>query len=90
LGEDQIEITSLFPNEEIPYTFVMPSSYSNFKSLLQDQSIERQTLIIDRIRACNHISLLPENKGKMKVCELFFIHFMMLFRYFMNIYYKGC
>jgi len=66
LGENQEEITSLSPDEDIPFTFVMPSSYSNFKSLLQDQSVERQSLIISRIRACNHISLLPENKEKMK------------------------
>eukprot|EP01130_Rhizamoeba_saxonica_P000948 TRINITY_DN10828_c0_g1_i1.p1 TRINITY_DN10828_c0_g1~~TRINITY_DN10828_c0_g1_i1.p1 ORF type:complete len:748 (+),score=183.65 TRINITY_DN10828_c0_g1_i1:13-2256(+) len=61
------EITSLGPEEEIPFTIVMPSSYANFTSLIDDQSPRRQDTIIKRIRACHHLSLSPGNRDKLKV-----------------------
>lgn len=63
------EVTSLGTEEEIPFTISMPSTYKVFLDIIDKQSVERQAVIIKRIRACNHVSLSEKNKEKMKVSE---------------------
>jgi len=61
------EVFQLTPDEELPYVFVIPSSFDNFNILLANQSIDRQKLILQRMRATNHPSVSADNKEKMKV-----------------------
>eukprot|EP01120_Amphizonella_sp_Union-15-10_P012908 TRINITY_DN586_c0_g1_i4.p1 TRINITY_DN586_c0_g1~~TRINITY_DN586_c0_g1_i4.p1 ORF type:complete len:572 (+),score=116.88 TRINITY_DN586_c0_g1_i4:192-1718(+) len=60
------ELTSLGPKEEIPYTIGIPSTQENLDKILDGQSVERQLLILQRIRLCNHVSFSKENRDKMK------------------------
>eukprot|EP01129_Flabellula_baltica_P007707 TRINITY_DN3010_c1_g5_i1.p1 TRINITY_DN3010_c1_g5~~TRINITY_DN3010_c1_g5_i1.p1 ORF type:complete len:791 (-),score=212.66 TRINITY_DN3010_c1_g5_i1:186-2558(-) len=70
------EISSLNADDDIPFVIVMPTSFESFNNLVEGQSAERVKLIIERIRASNHVSLLPENKDKMKkFVEYLFLRF---------------
>lgn len=64
---DLPEVTSLGTEEEIPFTLSMPSTYNFFLDIIDKQSVERQAVIIKRLRACNHVSLSEKNKEKMRV-----------------------
>ncbi|KAL0965870.1 hypothetical protein UPYG_G00286870 [Umbra pygmaea] len=51
---------------ELPYTFKIPETYSDFKGLLQGHPADHQCIILARTRACNHPSLGILNKVKLQ------------------------
>uniref|UniRef100_UPI00398F5AC9 nucleolar protein 14 n=1 Tax=Pristiophorus japonicus TaxID=55135 RepID=UPI00398F5AC9 len=51
---------------ELPFTFPVPESYADLKSLLTGQVTEKQCLIVERIQKCNHPSLAAGNKAKLE------------------------
>ncbi|XP_051875320.1 nucleolar protein 14 [Pristis pectinata] len=51
---------------ELPFTFSVPKSYEDLKSLLAGQEAEKQCLIVERIQKSNHPSLAAENKPKLE------------------------
>ncbi len=51
--------------KSIPYTIQMPKSYEDFSKLLDKNSPETQTVIIERIIKTNHQRLLKQNREKM-------------------------
>ncbi|XP_059830130.1 nucleolar protein 14 [Hypanus sabinus] len=51
---------------ELPFTFSVPKSYEDLKSLLTGQDAEKQCLIVERIRKSNHPSVAAENKAKLE------------------------
>ncbi|XP_076992393.1 nucleolar protein 14 isoform X2 [Tamandua tetradactyla] len=51
---------------ELPYTFAVPESYEDLKSLLSGRSMEDQLLVVERIQKCNHPSLSAGNKAKLE------------------------
>ncbi|GAM25169.1 hypothetical protein SAMD00019534_083440 [Acytostelium subglobosum LB1] len=54
-------------SEEIPFTFDVPKSVDELNQWLAGRNQEEKELVYTRIRVCNHISLKPQNKEKMKV-----------------------
>ncbi|EFA74997.1 U3 snoRNP protein [Heterostelium album PN500] len=54
-------------SEEIPFTFDVPKSIDELNQWLAGRTQEEKNLIYTRIRVCNHVSLKPQNKEKMKV-----------------------
>ncbi|EGC38706.1 hypothetical protein DICPUDRAFT_148604 [Dictyostelium purpureum] len=54
------------PVETIPYTFDVPSSIEELNEWLENRNDEEKQTILSRIRVCNHISIKPQNKEKMK------------------------
>eukprot|EP01133_Synstelium_polycarpum_P005880 gene5880-6802_t len=53
--------------EEIPFTFDVPSDIDTLNGWLEGRTDEEKALIFYRIRICNHISVKPQNKEKMKL-----------------------
>ncbi|XP_010640058.1 nucleolar protein 14 isoform X2 [Fukomys damarensis] len=51
---------------ELPYTFAVPESYEELRSLLLGRSAEEQLLVMERIQKCNHPSLAVGNKTKLE------------------------
>ncbi|XP_055290441.1 nucleolar protein 14 isoform X1 [Moschus berezovskii] len=51
---------------ELPYTFAVPESCEELKSLLSGKSMEDQLLVVERIQKCNHPSLAVGNKAKLE------------------------
>lgn len=51
---------------ELPFTFAVPETCDDLKSLLVDYSAEQQSMIIERILKCNHPSLAAGNKVKLE------------------------
>ncbi|GCC20921.1 nucleolar protein 14 [Chiloscyllium punctatum] len=51
---------------ELPFTFPVPESYADLKSLLTGHISEEQCLIVERIQKCNHPSLAAGNKTKLE------------------------
>ncbi|KAB0342720.1 hypothetical protein FD754_019646 [Muntiacus muntjak] len=51
---------------ELPYTFAVPESFEELKSLLLGKSTEDQLLVVERIQKCNHPSLAVGNKAKLE------------------------
>ncbi|XP_065770608.1 nucleolar protein 14 [Muntiacus reevesi] len=51
---------------ELPYTFAVPESCEELKSLLLGKSTEDQLLVVERIQKCNHPSLAVGNKAKLE------------------------
>ncbi|XP_068709528.1 nucleolar protein 14-like isoform X2 [Montipora foliosa] len=52
--------------KELPFTFKAPESFSEFKQLVKDWSYKEQLIIIERIKACHHPKITPDNKPKME------------------------
>ncbi|XP_059743491.1 nucleolar protein 14 isoform X3 [Bos taurus] len=52
---------------QLPYTFAVPESCEELKSLLSGKSMEDQLLVVERIQKCNHPSLAVGNKAKLEV-----------------------
>ncbi|XP_070228890.1 nucleolar protein 14 isoform X1 [Bos mutus] len=50
---------------QLPYTFAVPESCEELKSLLSGKSMEDQLLVVERIQKCNHPSLAVGNKAKL-------------------------
>ncbi|XP_032678556.1 nucleolar protein 14 homolog [Odontomachus brunneus] len=55
--------------EELPYAYSVPESFEELKELLETQTSEYQSIIVDRILKCNHWTL--ETKNKEKLSKLF-------------------
>ncbi|KAK5578470.1 hypothetical protein RB653_008141 [Dictyostelium firmibasis] len=53
-------------NETIPYTFDTPKSIEELDEWLLNRTSEEKETILSRIRVCNHVSIKPQNKDKMK------------------------
>ncbi|KAN0023249.1 hypothetical protein ACTFIU_011416 [Dictyostelium citrinum] len=53
-------------NETIPYTFDTPKSIEELDEWLLNRTSEEKETILTRIRVCNHVSIKPQNKDKMK------------------------
>ncbi|XP_019818780.2 nucleolar protein 14 isoform X2 [Bos indicus] len=51
---------------QLPYTFAVPESCEELKSLLSGKSMEDQLLVVERIQKCNHPSLAVGNKAKLE------------------------
>ncbi|XP_059500878.1 nucleolar protein 14 [Stegostoma tigrinum] len=51
---------------ELPFTFPVPESYADLKTLLTGHETEEQCLIVERIQKCNHPSLAAGNKAKLE------------------------
>ncbi|KAG5207905.1 nucleolar protein 14 [Ovis aries] len=51
---------------QLPYTFTVPESCEELKSLLSGKSTEDQLLVVERIQKCNHPSLAVGNKAKLE------------------------
>ncbi|XP_066277879.1 nucleolar protein 14-like isoform X1 [Branchiostoma lanceolatum] len=51
---------------ELPYTFKAPESLKDLMELMEDQSYDRQLIIINRIRKCHHPSLAEGNRTKLQ------------------------
>eukprot|EP00062_Callorhinchus_milii_P019462 gi/632974040/ref/XP_007903452.1/ PREDICTED: nucleolar protein 14 [Callorhinchus milii] len=62
--EKQAMITAA--KSELPFTFPVPESLSQLKSLLTGKETENQCLIVERIQKCNHPSLAEGNKLKLE------------------------
>eukprot|EP01132_Coremiostelium_polycephalum_P006724 gene6724-8336_t len=52
--------------EDIPFTFDVPKDLEELNEWLHDRTHEQKELILSRIRVCNHITIKPQNKEKMK------------------------
>ena len=64
------------PNANVPYTFPAPTTYKEFRTLLNSYLPSQHSVIIHRIKTCNHISLAPENRQKMeKFFAILLTHF---------------
>ncbi|XP_076230915.1 nucleolar protein 14 homolog l(3)07882 [Calliopsis andreniformis] len=59
--------------KELPYTYKAPESFEELQELLHDHNAEYQSVIIDRIIKCNHISLDGKNKEKLSNLFLFLL-----------------
>jgi hypothetical protein len=68
------EIVDLAPDAELPYVFAIPSSMANFSQLLNNQSLERQATILNRLVTSNHPTLNPKNREKLKVLYGYMMH----------------
>ncbi|XP_031569583.1 nucleolar protein 14-like [Actinia tenebrosa] len=53
-------------SKELPFTFRAPQTYKEFKDLISPWPESRHLTIIQRIKACNHPKINPENKAKME------------------------
>ncbi|XP_057337915.1 nucleolar protein 14 homolog [Microplitis mediator] len=51
--------------QELPYTYKAPESYEELKELLRTQSPDHQSIILERIIKCNHVSLGEGNREKL-------------------------
>lgn len=51
---------------ELPYTFTVPESSEELRSLLRGRSPEEQLLVVERIQKCHHPSLAAGNKAKLQ------------------------
>ncbi|XP_069832494.1 nucleolar protein 14 [Dendropsophus ebraccatus] len=51
---------------QLPFTFDVPESYEDFRSLLGEKSTDQQLTILERIQKCNHPSLAQGNKAKLE------------------------
>lgn len=67
------EVKDLKPDDELPYTLAMPSTFDKFNALFNGQSPTRQSTLIKRLQTCYHPSLSPYNKDIIKV-SLFLDH----------------
>ena len=52
--------------DDIPFTIAAPSTYAAFAQLVQGHSWGKLRLIVQRIRACNAISLATDNRRKLQ------------------------
>ncbi|KYQ94018.1 U3 snoRNP protein [Tieghemostelium lacteum] len=52
--------------EAIPFTFEVPNSIEELEEWMESRILSDRVLILERIRICNHISIKPQNKEKMK------------------------
>jgi hypothetical protein len=55
---------------DIPFVIDVPFDGVQFAALLDGRSPAEAVVIVDRIRASNHIALGPENRAKMQVGSL--------------------
>jgi len=53
-------------DDTIPYTFEVPNSHKQFLEWVKNRSASQLELIIQRIRACNHLALAQDNKLKLQ------------------------
>ncbi|KAM9969343.1 hypothetical protein ACTFIR_001175 [Dictyostelium discoideum] len=53
-------------NETIPFTFDTPKSIEELDEWLLNRTSEEKETILTRIGVCNHVSIKPQNKDKMK------------------------
>jgi nucleolar protein 14 len=60
------EVKDLKPDDELPYTLAMPTTFEQFNALLNGQSPTRQSTLIKRLQACYHPSLSPHNNDIIK------------------------
>jgi hypothetical protein len=67
-------------NTNIPFTFECPSNYNQFYQIIKNRNKEEITIIINRIRTCNHPSLKPGNKDKLQV-----FYFILLFYFILSL-----
>ncbi|EGG22667.1 U3 snoRNP protein [Cavenderia fasciculata] len=51
---------------EIPYSFNVPNDLEQLNDWLYGRTSDERELIYTRIRVCNHVSIKPQNKEKMK------------------------
>jgi hypothetical protein len=52
---------------EIPYTIPAPTELQELSQLMKGRPVEQYSVVFQRIRTCNHISLNPSNRQKMEV-----------------------
>ena len=58
--------------DDIPFTFAAPAGYAEFAKLAAQQSPVKLGLIVERIRACNAISLATDNRRKLQASLLWY------------------
>lgn len=51
--------------KELPYAYNVPESFEELKKLLETQTSEYQSIIVDRILKCNHWTLDTKNKEEL-------------------------
>jgi nucleolar protein 14 len=62
-------------DSSIPYLFDCPATYCSLFDLLSPHPFSCHRLIIERILACTHLALKPENRGKLqRFHSLLFVH----------------
>ncbi|XP_001640799.2 nucleolar protein 14 [Nematostella vectensis] len=68
--------SSVAAKKELPFTFNAPKNYSEFTSMISKWKRDDVLTIIERIKACNHPKILPENKIKMEIFFSILLEFM--------------
>ncbi|XP_020745513.2 nucleolar protein 14 [Odocoileus virginianus] len=75
LGERLTRDDRAAARAELPYTFAVPESCEELKSLLLGKSTEDQLLVVERIQKCNHPSLAVGNKAKLEKLFSFLLEY---------------
>ncbi|KAG8036541.1 hypothetical protein G9C98_003863 [Cotesia typhae] len=63
--------------QELPHTYPAPKSYEELNKLLRAQSPDHQSVILERIIKCNHISLGENNREKLANVFEFLLQYLM-------------
>ncbi|KAH0568532.1 nucleolar protein 14 homolog [Cotesia glomerata] len=63
--------------QELPHTYPAPESYEELNKLLRAQSPDHQSVILERIIKCNHISLGENNREKLANVFEFLLQYLM-------------
>ena len=62
--------------EEIPFTFPAPKTYSDFSKLVEGYSAPQQSTVIHRLRVLYHVKLGGDNRSKLEtLLSILFEHF---------------
>ncbi|KAM3873897.1 nucleolar protein 14 [Diretmus argenteus] len=75
LSEEELKAQQEAAKAELPYTFVVPESYSEMKDLLRGHSPDNQRLIVARTQKSNHPSLAVGNKLKLQKLSGFLLEY---------------
>lgn len=54
---------------QLPFVFEVPPNFEEWSALIRGRSLAEMATILERMVACNHVSLKPENRKKL--CKLF-------------------
>ncbi|XP_059469976.1 nucleolar protein 14 [Neocloeon triangulifer] len=59
--------------KELPYTFAVPETYTDFIELFEDKALAQQSVILERMVKCNHPSLGANNTAKLGAMYAFLL-----------------
>jgi nucleolar protein 14 len=65
-------------SDNIPYLFPMPNNPQQLIAILNHYPAAHHSIIVTRIRACYHMSLSPENRGKLERFQSILINYFII------------